>query len=163
MSAPGGGRRRALGARWRRRRPLRTRLAVAASAAVALVAICVCTASFFVLRYKLYQQLDQNLAQSATLAAQEHRSGERDHGVLAGECRFLGAPACAQIVPAAAADDPEKPYLLPVNRSTRQVAAGELAGDPVIVGSPRVPRLPGHGPRDLQPGRLAVRGRVPVV
>ncbi|WP_030685066.1 sensor histidine kinase [Streptomyces sp. NRRL B-1347] len=119
--------RRALGARWRRRRPLRTRLAVAASAAVALVAICVCTASFFVLRYKLYQQLDQNLAQSATLAAQQHRSEERDYGVLAGECRYLGAPACAQVVPAAPADDPGKPYLLPVNRSTRQVAAGELA------------------------------------
>ncbi|WJV46120.1 sensor histidine kinase [Streptomyces flavofungini] len=127
MSAPGGGRSRALGARWRRRRPLRTRLAVAASAAVALVAICVCTASFFVLRYKLYQQLDQNLAQSATLAAQQHRSEEQGYGVLAGECRFLGAPACAQVVPAASADDPKKPYLLPVDRSTRQVAAGELA------------------------------------
>ncbi|MEV0439318.1 HAMP domain-containing sensor histidine kinase [Streptomyces spectabilis] len=118
--------RRALGARWRRRRPLRTRLAVAASAAVALVAICVCTASFFVLRYKLYQQLDQNLAQSATLAAQQHRAEDRDYGVLAGECRYLGAPACSQIVPASSADDPGKPYLLPVNRSTRQVAAGEL-------------------------------------
>ncbi|MEI5101490.1 HAMP domain-containing sensor histidine kinase [Streptomyces sp. PmtG] len=119
--------RRRLGAPWRRRRPLRTRLAVAASAAVALVAICVCTASFFVLRYKLYQQLDQNLAQSATLAAQQHRSEERGYGVLAGECRYLGAPACAQVVPAAAADDPRRPYPLPVNRSTRQVAAGELA------------------------------------
>ncbi|WP_051853540.1 sensor histidine kinase [Streptomyces aureocirculatus] len=107
---------------------MRTRLAVAASAAVAVVAICVCTASFFVLRYKLYQQLDQNLSQSATLAAQEHRAEEeQDFGVLAGECRFLGAPACAQVVPAAAADDPRQPYLLPVDRATRQVAAGELA------------------------------------
>lgn len=117
---------RRLGARWRRRRPLRTRLAVAASAAVALVAVCVCVASFFVIRYKLYQQLDQNLAQTATLIAQQH-DYDKDYGVLTGECRFLGAPACAQIVPKAASDDPEKPYLLPVTRATRQVAAGELA------------------------------------
>ncbi|MFD9910710.1 sensor histidine kinase [Streptomyces sp. NPDC059063] len=117
--------RRRLGTRWRRRRPLRTRLALAASAAVAVVAICVCTAAFFVLRYKLYQQLDQNLAQSATLAAQQHADG-KDLGVLTGECRFLGAPACSQIVPAKAADDPKEPYLLPVTPATRQVAAHEL-------------------------------------
>ncbi|MFD9858343.1 sensor histidine kinase [Streptomyces alboflavus] len=117
---------RRLGARWRRRRPLRTRLAVAASAAVALVAVCVCVASFFVIRYKLYQQLDQNLAQTATLVAQQHEY-DKDYGVLTGECRFLGAPACTQIVPADPADDPKKPYLLPVARATRQVAAGELA------------------------------------
>ncbi|MFD9068957.1 two-component sensor histidine kinase, partial [Streptomyces lasiicapitis] len=116
---------RRLGARWRRRRPLRTRLAVAASAAVALVAVCVCVASFFVIRYKLYQQLDQNLAQTATLVAQQHEY-DKDYGVLTGECRFLGAPACSQIVPADSADDPRKPYLLPVTGATRQVAAGEL-------------------------------------
>lgn len=117
--------RRRLGARWRRRRPLRTRLAVMAAAAVALVAIGVCAAAFFVIRYKLYQQLDQNLAQSAGLIAQQHRT--EGPGVVTGECRFLGAPACSQIVPADAADDPAKPYLLPVNRPTREVAAGRRA------------------------------------
>ncbi|MFI7318519.1 sensor histidine kinase [Streptomyces venezuelae] len=114
--------RRRLGARWRRRRPLRTRLAVMAAAAVAVVAIGVCAAAFFVIRYKLYQQLDQNLAQSATLIAQQHRS--EGLGVMTGECRFLGAPACSQLVPADAADDPSKPYLLPVSDRTRAVAAG---------------------------------------
>ncbi|MEV0254374.1 HAMP domain-containing sensor histidine kinase [Streptomyces sp. NPDC050732] len=114
--------RRRLGARWRRRRPLRTRLAVMAAAAVAVVAIGVCAAAFFVIRYKLYQQLDQNLAQSATLIAQQHRA--EGPGVMTGECRFLGAPACSQIVPADAADDPAKPYLLPVDGPTREVAAG---------------------------------------
>ncbi|MEU6824353.1 HAMP domain-containing sensor histidine kinase [Streptomyces atriruber] len=114
--------RRRLGARWRRRRPLRTRLAVVAAAAVAVVAIGVCLAAFFVIRYKLYQQLDQNLAQSATLIAQQHRS--EGPGVMTGECRYLGAPACSQIVPADAKDDPAKPYLLPVSGLTRSVADG---------------------------------------
>ncbi|MFE0175922.1 sensor histidine kinase [Streptomyces sp. NPDC059002] len=114
--------RRRLGARWRRRRPLRTRLAVAAAAAVALVAIGVCAAAFFVIRYKLYQQLDQNLAQSATLIAQQHRA--EGLGVITGECRYLGAPACSQIVPEDPADDPARPYLLPVSAETRAVAAG---------------------------------------
>lgn len=118
--------RRRLGARWRRRRPLRTRLAVAAAAAVALVAIGVCAAAFFVIRYKLYQQLDQNLAQSATLIAQQ-RHYDTEPGVVTGECRYLGAPACSQIVPADAADDPAEPYLLPVTGETRKVAARQAA------------------------------------
>ncbi|MFG2630552.1 sensor histidine kinase [Streptomyces sp. NPDC048473] len=114
---------RRLGARWRRRRPLRTRLALAASAAVALVAIGVCAAAFFILRYALYHQLDLNLTQSATRVTQQNR--EEAPGVLAGECRFLSAPACAQIVPADPADDPGKqPYLLPVSTPVREVAAG---------------------------------------
>ncbi|MFD4629349.1 sensor histidine kinase [Streptomyces sp. NPDC058284] len=117
--------RRRLGARWRRRRPLRTRLAVMAAAAVAVVAIGVCAAAFFVIRFKLYQQLDQNLAQSATLIAQQHRTG--GPGVVTGECRFLGAPACSQVVPADPADDPAKPYLLPVTGPTRAVAGGRQA------------------------------------
>ncbi|MBC9711405.1 HAMP domain-containing histidine kinase [Streptomyces sp. TRM66268-LWL] len=120
---------RRLSARWRRRRPLRTRLALAATAAVALVAVGICAAAFFVIRFKLYQQLDQNLAQSATLIAQQHeREGP---GVYTGECRYLGAPACVQSVPADEADDPAPPqdteaagpYLLPVSKATRQVAA----------------------------------------
>ncbi len=116
---------RGLGARWRRRRPLRTRLALAATLAVALVAIGICVAAFFVIRFKLYQQLDQNLAQSAALIAQQNK-GEGP-GVYTGECHYLGAPACAQGVPADAADDPAKPYLLPVSAATRQVAARQLA------------------------------------
>ncbi|WP_409059745.1 sensor histidine kinase [Streptomyces sp. SYP-A7185] len=116
--------RRRLGARWRRRRPLRTRLALAAAAAVALVAVGVCVAAFLVIRFKLYQQLDQNLAQSAGLISQQ-RHYDGDPGVVTGECRFLGAPACSQIVPADPAADPAKPYLLPVTGSTREVAAGK--------------------------------------
>ncbi|MFG2145839.1 sensor histidine kinase [Streptomyces sp. NPDC048696] len=115
--------RRRLGARWRRHRPLRTRLAVAASAAVALVALGVCAAAFFVIRYELFHQLDLNLTQSATLAAQQNR-GEAP-GVLNGECRFLAAPACAQIVPADRASDSARPYLLPVPPQAREVAAGQ--------------------------------------
>ncbi|CAM5513835.1 two-component sensor histidine kinase [Streptomyces spiroverticillatus] len=121
----GGRRRRALGARWRRHRPLRTRLAVAASAAVALVAIGVCTAAYFVIRYEMYHQLDLNLTQSATRIVQADRHPAT--GVLAGECRYLSAPACAQAVPADPAKDPAEPYVLPVSPPVREVASGERA------------------------------------
>ncbi|MEV7414569.1 HAMP domain-containing sensor histidine kinase [Streptomyces sp. NPDC089919] len=116
---------RRLGARWRRRRPLRTRLALATAATVALVAAGVCAAAFFVLRYELYHQLNLNLIQSATRITQQ-RHDERS-GVLAGECRFLSAPACAQLVPADPAADPAGGYLLPVTAGTRAVARGERA------------------------------------
>ncbi|WP_406511956.1 HAMP domain-containing histidine kinase [Streptomyces sp. NBC_00161] len=121
---PGRGRRR-LGARWRRRRPLRTRLALAVTAAVALVAVGVCTAAFFVVRGALYEQLNLSLTQSARLAAQ--RNPDSGPGTLAGECRFLAAPACAEVVPADPADDPAAPYLLPVDAAARAVAAGRRA------------------------------------
>lgn len=116
---------RRLGARWRRRRPLRTRLALAASAAVALVAVGVCAAAFFVIRYELLHQLDLSLTQSATRVVQENR-GEGPQ-IIAGECRFLSAPACAQVVPADPAADPEAAYLLPVSAPVREVAAGARA------------------------------------
>ncbi|MDX2403552.1 HAMP domain-containing histidine kinase [Streptomyces microflavus] len=116
---------RRLGARWRRRRPLRTRLALAASAAVALVAVGVCAAAFFVIRYELLHQLDLSLTQSATRVVQENR-GEGPQ-IIAGECRFLSAPACAQVVPADPAADPQAAYLLPVSAPVREVAAGARA------------------------------------
>ncbi|WP_245769234.1 sensor histidine kinase [Streptomyces indicus] len=117
---------------------MRTRLALAATAAVALVAVGICTAAFFVIRFKLYQQLDQNLAQSANLIAQQHQ--RESIGVYTGECRYLGAPACVQRVPEDPAKDPSKPYaekgpegdarpddpyVLPVSGTTRQVASGQ--------------------------------------
>ncbi|MFB6812661.1 sensor histidine kinase [Streptomyces sp. NPDC056387] len=120
----GAGRRR-LGAPWRRRRPLRTRLALAATAAVALVAVGVCTAAFFVVRSALYEQLNLSLTQSARLAARRNPDSGPD--TLAGECRFLAAPACAEVVPADPANDPATPYLLPVDAATRAVAAGRHA------------------------------------
>ncbi|MFC5804910.1 HAMP domain-containing sensor histidine kinase [Streptomyces formicae] len=116
---------RRLGARWRRRRPVRTRLALAASAAVALVAVGVCAAAFVVLRYEMFRQLDLNLTRSATQVTQQNRGSAPD--VLAGECRFLSAPACAQIVPAAPSADPPTPYPLPVSAPVREVAAGGRA------------------------------------
>lgn len=116
---------RRLGARWRRRRPLRTRLALAASVAVALVAVGVCAAAFFVIRYELLHQLDLSLTQSATRVVQENR-GEGPQ-TIAGECRYLSAPACAQVVPADPAADPEAAYLLPVSGPVREVAAGTRA------------------------------------
>ncbi|MFD7497389.1 sensor histidine kinase [Streptomyces sp. NPDC059832] len=111
-----------LGARWRRHRPLRTRLALAASAAVSLVAAGVCAGAFLVIRYELYHQLELSLTQSATLATQQNRGA--GPGVLSGECRFLSAPACTQIVPAAPAKDPDARYLLPVTQPVREVASG---------------------------------------
>ncbi len=84
-----------------------------------------CVAAFLVLRHKLFQQVDQNLAQSATLVA--HQNRQDGSAVLRGECRFLGAPACAQVVPERPADDPAEPYVLPVSPAVREVAAGDRA------------------------------------
>ncbi|WJY52622.1 HAMP domain-containing sensor histidine kinase [Streptomyces chengbuensis] len=128
---------RRLGARWRRRRPVRTRLALAASAAVAVVAVGVCAAAFVVLRYAMYRQLDLNLTQSATQVVQQHRGAAPD--VLAGECRYLSAPACAQIVPADPAAGSRKPHPLPVSPPVREVAAGERApyfSNTTVAGAP---------------------------
>ncbi|MFD7033610.1 sensor histidine kinase [Streptomyces sp. NPDC059917] len=122
---PGHGR-RGRGAPWRRRRPLRTRLALAVTAAVAFVALGVCGIAFVVVREALYRQLDLTLTQSATLV---QKSAQREGpGVVAGECAFLAAPACAQIVPKDPGRDPAKKYLLPVDPTTREVAAGARAG-----------------------------------
>ncbi|MER5637641.1 HAMP domain-containing sensor histidine kinase [Kitasatospora sp. NPDC002227] len=113
-------------AAWRRRRPLRTRLALVTSAAVALVTLGICAAGFTIIRYELVHQLDLTLTQHATLVQQQHR-GEPPQ-VVYGECGYLAAPACTQIVPADPAADPRTPYLLPVTPATREVAAGRRAG-----------------------------------
>ncbi|MGA5042246.1 sensor histidine kinase [Streptomyces capoamus] len=128
-------------ARWPRRRPLRTRLTLAASCAVAAVVVGVCTAAFLVIRHQLLHQLDLHLTQSARLDAQQYR--REPLGVVQGECRYLAAPACAQMVPARPGDDPATPYLLPVTGGTRQVAAG--AHGPYYSGI----RLAGHRARML--------------
>ncbi|MER5728084.1 HAMP domain-containing sensor histidine kinase [Streptomyces sp. NPDC002138] len=122
---PGRGGRRELGAPWRRRRPLRTRLALAVTAAVAFVALGVCGAAFAVVRSALYHQLDLSLTQSARLAAQ--RDPGAGPGTLAGQCRFLAAPACAEVVPRDPGRDPAQGFLLPVGARAREVAAGERA------------------------------------
>lgn len=116
---PTGGRHRS---RLRRRRPLRTRMALAATAAVALVAVGMCGAAFLIVRAQLNHQLELNLTQYARLVAQRNR-GEAP-GVVAGECRFLAAPGCAQVIPADPRDDPAGPYVLPVTDTARAVAAG---------------------------------------
>ncbi|MER7845934.1 HAMP domain-containing sensor histidine kinase [Kitasatospora sp. NPDC096077] len=113
-------------ARWRRRRPLRTRLALACTAAVALVALGVSAAAFSIVRYELDHQLDQHLTQQATLVQQQHR--DQGPQVVYGECNFLAAPACAQIVSADPAKPANEPYLLPVTAATRQVADRQRAG-----------------------------------
>ncbi|QHA04881.1 HAMP domain-containing protein [Streptomyces broussonetiae] len=108
-----------------RRPPLRRRLALTASAAVAGVALTVCAGAYAVTVYTLNRQFDLQLTQAATLAIQQHQGS--GPGVQAGECRYLAAPACAQLVPASAADDPKESYLLPVTDAVRRVAGGERA------------------------------------
>ncbi|MFE3550959.1 sensor histidine kinase [Streptomyces kronopolitis] len=135
---------RGLGARWRRRRPLRTRLALAASAAVALVAIGVCAAAFVLIDYQMTRQLERNLALTST----EILRGRQNWGPTPSDtlCQYP-ASACFQIVPADPAKDPRKPYVLPVSDATRQVAAGRheafyskltVAGHPVRMYTSRV-------------------------
>ncbi|MEU8515938.1 HAMP domain-containing sensor histidine kinase [Kitasatospora sp. NPDC048722] len=117
---------RAAHARWRRRRPLRTRLALACTAAVAVVALGISAAAFSIVRYELNHQLDQHLTQQATLVQQQHR--DQGPQVVHGECNYLAAPACAQIVSADPARTANEPYLLPVTPATRQVAARQRPG-----------------------------------
>ncbi|GAB2729589.1 sensor histidine kinase [Kitasatospora kifunensis] len=113
-------------ARWRRRRSLRTRLALACTAAVTLVALGVCAAAFSIVRYELLHQLDLSLTQQATLVQQQYRN--QPPQAVSGECGYLSAPACTQIVPADPAKDPSAHYVLPVTETTREVAAGHRAG-----------------------------------
>ncbi|MEV7028255.1 HAMP domain-containing protein, partial [Kitasatospora sp. NPDC093558] len=113
-------------ARWRRRRPLRTRLALACTTAVAVVALGISAAAFSVVRYELNHQLDQHLTQQATLVQQQHR--DQGPQVVYGECNYLAAPACAQILSADPARTPNEPYLLPVTPATRQVADRQRPG-----------------------------------
>ncbi|MFG2288527.1 sensor histidine kinase [Streptomyces sp. NPDC048595] len=113
---------RGLGARWQRRRPLRTRLALAATAAVALVAVGVCAAAFVIIRYQMTRQLELNLAQTATDRIQQTRGWGPT--VSDASCRYQAVP-CVQIVPADPARDPRAKYrFLPVDDATREVAAG---------------------------------------
>ncbi|WP_244188620.1 HAMP domain-containing sensor histidine kinase [Streptomyces yokosukanensis] len=123
-----------------RRPPLRRRLALTASAAVAGVALAVCAGAYAVTVYTLHRQFDLQLTQAATLAVQQHQ--ENGPGVQAGECRYLAAPACAQLVPESSAEDPHEPYLLPVTDAVREVAGrrrapyfstASVAGNPVRV------------------------------
>ncbi|MFG2223466.1 sensor histidine kinase [Streptomyces sp. NPDC048644] len=136
---------RGLGARWRRRRPLRARLALAASAAVALVAVGVCAAAFLIIRVQMTRQLDLNLSQTAGQVSKERRNW----GPTASDdsCRYQAVP-CVQIVPSDPARDPRGRYGLPVGEATRQVAAGHHAayyskltvgGHPVRMFTTRLP------------------------
>lgn len=111
--------------RTHRRPPLRRRLALTASAAVAGVALAVCAGAYAVTVYTLQRQFDLQLTQAATLAIQQH--SQEGPGVQAGQCRYLAAPACAQLVPQAPANDPHERYLLPVSEAVRQVAERERA------------------------------------
>ncbi|WP_438319421.1 HAMP domain-containing sensor histidine kinase (plasmid) [Streptomyces sp. HUAS TT3] len=107
-----------------RRAPLRTRLAVITSAAVALVALGVCAAAYVVIRHELVRQLNLQLTQQANLIAQEKR--DQPAGPLYGECVWLSAPACAQIVTPGTGDRAGKgeELVLPVTSATRAVAEG---------------------------------------
>ncbi|MFJ7265880.1 sensor histidine kinase [Streptomyces sp. NPDC099050] len=119
---------------------MRTRLALAVTAAVAFVALGVCTAAFLEGRAALYQQLDLSLTQAARLAAKQY--GDSPPGVASWDCRYLAAPACAQIVPVDPRKDPgggKSAYRMPVAPATRLVAARELAPfytDIVVEGHP---------------------------
>ncbi|MFG2527776.1 ATP-binding protein [Streptomyces sp. NPDC048516] len=130
---------RGLGARWRRRRPLRTRLALAATAAVALVAVGVCAAAFVILDYQMTRQLKLTLTQTVTqMIRDRHDWGPMPSDTL---CQYPASP-CVQIVPSDPAKDPRRPYVLHVSEATRQVADGRraafyerqtVAGRPVLM------------------------------
>lgn len=134
-------------------------MALITSAAVALVTVGVCAAAYVVIRYELVRQLDLQLTQQATLLAQERR--DEGTGTLYGECRWLAAPACAQVVTPRTGTPGHpagKDLLIPVTDATRQVAAGTRGayyGEVTVRGHRmRTLTTPLRGPRALQ---LAVR------
>ncbi|MFI7098131.1 sensor histidine kinase [Streptomyces sp. NPDC050161] len=147
---------RGLGARWRRRRPLRTRLALAASAAVALVAVGVCAAAFLIIRVQMTRQLDLNLSQTAGQVSKERRNW----GPTASDdsCRYQAVP-CVQIVPSDPARDPRGRYALPVGEATRQVAAGHHAAyySKLTVGGHPVRMFTTHLPGTREALQVALR------
>jgi two-component system sensor histidine kinase MprB len=97
-------------------------MAAASGLAVALVAVACSLAAFLVVRHELQRQFDIQLGQDATIAAQQAKG--QPPQVISGECRYLSAPACSQLVPENPAKDPAGGYVLPVTAETRQVAAG---------------------------------------
>ncbi|MFE0042588.1 HAMP domain-containing sensor histidine kinase [Streptomyces albireticuli] len=116
---------RALRRRLLGRRPLRARLALVTSAAVAVVALGVLAAAYVVIRYELVRQLDLQLKQQASLIAAQQSRESPTTGTLYGECAWLAAPACAQVVRADPTAHPAG-LVLPVTGATRRVAAGTL-------------------------------------
>ncbi|MCD9143965.1 sensor histidine kinase [Streptomyces albireticuli] len=116
---------RALRSRLLGRRPLRARLALVTSAAVAVVALGVLAAAYVVIRYELVRQLDLQLKQQASLIAAQQSRESPTTGTLYGECAWLAAPACAQVVRADPTAHPAG-LVLPVTGATRRVAAGTL-------------------------------------
>ncbi|PNE34019.1 histidine kinase [Streptomyces eurocidicus] len=104
---------------------MRARLALVTSAAVAVVALGVLAAAYVVIRYELVRQLDLQLKQQASLIAAQQSRESPTTGTLYGECAWLAAPACAQIVRADPATRPAG-LVLPVTGATRRVAAGSL-------------------------------------
>ncbi|MEU9007854.1 two-component sensor histidine kinase, partial [Streptomyces sp. NPDC048551] len=98
---------------WRRRRPLRTRLAIAVTAAVAFVAVGVCGAAFLQGRSALYGQLDLSLTEAARRAAEEY--GNSPPGTASWSCQYLAAPACAKGSPR---DQRRRPYIEELGKSS---------------------------------------------
>ncbi|AEW97385.1 MULTISPECIES: sensor histidine kinase [Streptomycetaceae] len=134
---------------------MRRRLALITSATVALVLLGACAAAFAVIRYELTHQLDLQLTQQAHLVRQE---GVRQPRVLHGDCDWLAAPACAQVVPADPAQDGATRFVLPVGPQARDVAAGrhgDRLTDITVAGHPaRMLTTPAGPGRALQ---VAVR------
>ncbi|PAU49302.1 two-component sensor histidine kinase [Streptomyces albireticuli] len=104
---------------------MRARLALVTSAAVAVVALGVLAAAYVVIRYELVRQLDLQLKQQASLIAAQQSRESPTTGTLYGECAWLAAPACAQVVRADPTAHPAG-LVLPVTGATRRVAAGTL-------------------------------------
>ncbi|MFD3947921.1 sensor histidine kinase [Streptomyces sp. NPDC058579] len=126
---------------------LRTRLALAVTASAAFAAVAMCAGAFVVVRSALYHQLDLNLTQSARLVS-SHNQGA-GLGVLAGECEFLAAPACAEVLDADPAAKPPQRGLLPVEPAAREVASGERAPyytDITVAGYPARMLTTGYAP-----------------
>ncbi|MFC3436269.1 HAMP domain-containing sensor histidine kinase [Nocardia seriolae] len=108
---------------------LRGRIAVFFVLAMALALAGMAAAAYVVVGHELNGTLDLNLRRQATRIARQFPT-EPSVAAISGQCRYLAAPSCVQVV---AADGsirseihPDQP--LPVDAGTRAVAAGSADG-----------------------------------
>ncbi len=110
-------------AAWRARRPsMATRFAGSMAAVLVVLLVLVVSVVYYLVQQDLERQLDLGLTQTTTQVKLDINAGRP---IQSGECRFLAAPSCVQIVSASGAVTPNGPDgVIPVSAEDRQIATG---------------------------------------
>ncbi len=104
---------------------LRVRLAVVTALVVATLSVVGAAVSYGIVRHQLYAELDLSLLREANRVS---RQIDRADWVGSGECVYVTAPSCVQIIgPGQIVDPPPGELTPPVSAAAFDVAAGEAA------------------------------------